>query len=481
MRKVVAYYRYSSNNQDENSIAYQRESTQNHCKKVGFEIIQEYVDEAQTGTNDNRAGFLQMIEDAEKSPEWDAIMVYDLSRFTRNFYDSAKYSRLLEDLGIELKSVTQPFDNTNEGYMLRNVMHVINDYYSKNNSKHTHSGMMTKAQGGFHCGGTPPLGYDLDENKRLVINQEEAVIVKLIFDCIDEDFSLKETASMLNSRGYFTKAGKPFTKNSFDNILKQEKYIGTYLWNTTQKRKSNFTRNSHAKKPIEEQVRIEDAIPAIIDAEQFYRVQEKRKSRANGRASSKSRTHYMLSGLQILKCAECGSYLIGTIRTSHGKKHTTYSCPNYKTKTCSMKEINTDVLDRAVAFYIASDLRNRKDLKEISELLSVDPICNLLINKKKGIEKSIHNVLHTVSKCYCEETTERLRILKEQKADVNTQIEARQNYTKELTEENIHKVCNRFAKYLMDSKDVEVKKYIRSTVKEILVGNDDVQISLNIL
>ena len=77
MRKVVAYYRYSSNNQDENSIAYQRESTQNHCKKVGFEIIQEYVDEAQTGTNDNRAGFLQMIEDAEKSPEWDAIMVYD--------------------------------------------------------------------------------------------------------------------------------------------------------------------------------------------------------------------------------------------------------------------------------------------------------------------------------------------------------------------------------------------------------------------
>ena len=174
----------------------------------------------------------------------------------------------------------------------------------------------------------------------------------------------------------------------------------------------------------------------------------------------------MLCGLQILKCAECGSYLIGTIRTSHGKKYATYSCPNHKTKTCSMKKIDTDILDRAVAFYIASDLRSRKDLKEISELLSVDPICNLLINKKKGIEKSIHNVLHTIRKCYCEETTERLRILKEQKTEVNTQIEARQNYTKELTEENIHKVCNRFAKYLMESKDVEVKKYLRSIVKE---------------
>ena len=101
--------------------------------------------------------------------------------------------------------------------------------------------------------------------------------------------------------------------------------------------------------------------------------------------------------------------------------------------------------------------------------------------KKKGIEKSIHNVLHTVSKCYCEETTERLRILNEQKSEVTSQIEACQNYTKELTEENIHKVCNRFAKYLMESKDVEVKKYLRSTVKEILVGNDDVQISLNII
>lgn len=480
-RKVVAYYRYSSNNQDENSIEYQRLAAQEYCKRNNYDLVKEYIDEAKTGTNDNRAGFLQMKKDASKSPTWDAVIFYDFSRFSRDVSLAIQDTAYFHDLDIDLISITQPLDNSNEGYLMRHFIYSLNDYYSKNNAKHTHEGMKLKALQGLHCGGTPPLGYDVDENKKLVINPEEAIVVKLIFDCFDANFSLNQTAELLNSRGYLTKAGKPFTKNSFDNILNQEKYVGIFSWNTTQKRKTNYTRNSHAKKSLEEQVRIENAVPAIIDAEQFYRVQEKRKNHSSYCSPSKSRYHYMLSGLQILKCAECGSFLVGTICATHGRKYTTYSCPNRKSKKCSMKEIHTEILDRAVAFYIASDLRNRKDLKEISELLSVDPICNLLINKKKGIEKSIHNVLHTVSKCYCEETTERLRILNEQKSEVTSQIEACQNYTKELTEENIHKVCNRFAKYLMESKDVEVKKYLRSTVKEILVGNDDVQISLNII
>lgn len=480
-RKVAAYYRFSSNNQTENSIEYQRLAAIAYCRRNGFELVHEYIDEAQTGTNDRRLEFRQMILDAEKLPEWEIVVVYDYSRFARNLNDALKYTSFLDDMGIELHSVTQPFDNTNEGYMMRNMIHVLNDYYSRNNSKHTHEGMKSKAKKGLHCGGVPPLGYDVGPDQRLVINPEEATIVQLIFDCIDADYSYAKTAELLNARGYRTKVGKPFTKNSFDNILRQEKYIGVYSWNTVQQRKRNFTRNSHAKKPLEEQIRIDDSIPAIIDAEKFYRIQQKRSDRVKGSASSKARNHYMLSGMQILRCAECGSYLIGNARSSHGREYTTYACPKHKTKECSMTEINTDTLDRAVAFYIASDLRYRKDLKTISELLCEDPICDLLRNKKAGIEKSITNVLQSVSQCYCKEMAEKIRMLSEEKADVDAQIKACQNYVRELTDENIHSICNRFIQYLIHSEDVEVKKYLKATVKEILVGQDDVEISLNIL
>ena len=145
-----------------------------------------------------------------------------------------------------------------------------------------------------------------------------------------------------------------------------------------------------------------------------------------------------------------------------------------------MPEIHADTLDRAVAFYIASDLKNRKDHEEISKLLRDDTILKLLRNKKAGIEKSINNVLHAVSQCYSKEMSEKLRILNQEKDSVEAQIQACQNHTTELTEENIVSVCNRFAKHLISSEDVEVRQFLKATINEILVSHDDVQISLNI-
>ena len=145
-----------------------------------------------------------------------------------------------------------------------------------------------------------------------------------------------------------------------------------------------------------------------------------------------------------------------------------------------MPEIHADTLDRAVAFYIASDLKNRKDHEEISKLLRDETIIKLLRNKKAGIDKSINNVLHAVSQCYSKEMSDKLRILNQEKDSVETQIQACQNHTTELTEENIFSVCNRFAKYLISSEDVEVRQFLKATINEILVSRDDVQISLNI-
>jgi len=275
---VALYMRYSSDNQTENSIKYQRAALRSYCLNHNMRIVREYADRERTGKNDKRLEFQRLIEDAQKKPRWKKVLVYKLNRYFRNAKSAIAYDDVFADHGIEVISVTQQIDNSPSGRLMRHIFYVFDEFQSDLIAEHTHMGMMSKASEASHCGGKPPLGYDID-NKRLVINEQEAEIVHMIFKCIDNGCSYVQTAKLLNEKGYRTKQGKPFTKNSFDLILSQEKYIGVFTWNKTRQRKSNDTRNSHAQKLEDEQIRVENAIPAIIDRDLFDRVQQKRDSR----------------------------------------------------------------------------------------------------------------------------------------------------------------------------------------------------------
>ena len=103
--KVVAYCRYSSENQrDGYSIEAQMRAINDFCKKEGHELINTYIDEARSGTSDNREAFQQMIEDSSKKV-FGAIVVHKLDRFARDRYDSAIYKKKLKDNGVRLISV----------------------------------------------------------------------------------------------------------------------------------------------------------------------------------------------------------------------------------------------------------------------------------------------------------------------------------------------------------------------------------------
>ena len=158
---VAAYMRYSSNNQDKTSIMYQRNAISTYALNRGYFVAAEYIDEARTGTNDRREGLQQMIADARAHPKWNKILVYDFSRFARNSKDSRKYTDELEDIDIELISVTQEIDNnSSDGPLMRGVINLLDEHYSRNLAKHIHAGMKLKAKDGMHCGGNPPLGYE---------------------------------------------------------------------------------------------------------------------------------------------------------------------------------------------------------------------------------------------------------------------------------------------------------------------------------
>ena len=131
-------------------------------------------------------------------------------------------------------------------------------------------------------------------------------------------------------------------------------------------------------------MRIEGGCPQIITKEQFQRVQEALAARASGKAGSKRRHHYMLSGLKIMKCAECGSYMVGVARTSHGKGYTTYACPKHKSDGCSTKEIRTEYVDKLVVRLIYQDLLHREDHAVITRQMKYGNETKRLTDKRNG-------------------------------------------------------------------------------------------------
>lgn len=477
---AVAYMRYSSNNQDEESIKYQRSAIMTYAFTRGYHIATEYIDEARTGTNDRRAEFQRLLGDARNKPTWSKILVYDLSRFSRNNNDATKYLAELEDLDIEVVSVTQTFDDSNEGLLSRGITNLLNEYYSRNLSKHTHSGLQQKAKDAKHCGGKAPLGYNVGTEEKLVINEEEAELVKLIFDLYEANYSYNKMARELNNRGYKTKTGQAFTKNSFSSILTQRKYIGTYTWNKARKKTNKGTRNSHKYKPDSEQIIIYDAIPAIIGKEQFDRVQAMIASRKNGTSASKSRRYYLLSGIGKLKCAECGAYLVGTARRSHGIEYIYYSCPNHKRHTCSVKEIRADYLNEFVVRAVVKDIYNREDLADIFNSIDDKDKIVRLRDKLRGLDKATKNILTAMRRDLNNELQDELKQISEEKANIKLELDRLTKKQLLMTDENRKKICYKIAKMMLSSESLEVKQYLAHAIDSIVVSNDNVELTLNI-
>jgi site-specific DNA recombinase len=384
----------------------------------------------------------------------------------------------LEDAGITLVSITQNFGNDNEGFLLKGITNLLNEYYSKNNAKHTHEGMKVKAKAGLHVGGIPPLGYDVGEDRKLIINEDEAECVRLIFELFELNYSKKRIAEILNERGFKNKLGQPFRATSLDSVLRQEKYTGTYIWNRAHKANSEGKKNSHKSKPQEEIITIEDGCPMIISREQFDRVQEMISEKSSGRSHSKSRNNYMLGGLRIIKCAECGSYMIGNPRTSHGRKYMVYSCPKHKKNQCSMKEISTELLDVTVAKELVKEFITEENVKIATDKRNCKEYRQLK-NKLKGNEKASLNILKAVETSYSDIVADKLKYLATSRKELQSKIEEYERTMPKVTPGELKKIQDRIMSLLIKSDDPEVKIFLKKAVREIVVRSTEVKIIMN--
>ncbi|MBP1574299.1 MAG: recombinase family protein [Oscillospiraceae bacterium] len=368
-RRAALYARFSSANQQEQSIDGQFRVMEDYCRKNGVIIVKKYADEAKSATTDKRPQFQQMVSDSYNH-EFDTVLVYKFDRFARNRFDHAIYQRILNKNGVTLYSVIENLDDSPESIMMQSVISGMNEFYSADLSRNTKRGLRETALKAKTTGGIAPLGYDIDpETGKYIINEKEAEAVNIIFSMYAKGFGYGAIIKELNRQGFLTKAGRPFVKSSLYSILTNPKYNGTYVYNRRASKSPTGTRNDHSYKDYSSLIVVEGGCPRLVDEETFNAVTKRIKENKciGGRVSPKhEKEEYLLTGK--VRCIECNHSMIGNMRFSgrNKEKYVTYRCPTHS-NICSNKEINRDYLERYTIYLLENYILNRKSLSNIKK------------------------------------------------------------------------------------------------------------------
>ena len=384
MKNAVIYARYSSYNQTEMSIEGQLAECRRYAEKHALVIIQEYIDRAQSATTDKRPNFQRMIEDSSYGT-FDIILVYQFDRFARNLNDAGYYRKILADNGVSVVSAMENIPNDSSGVITLGMIDAINQWYSSQLSEKARRGLRQRAELLKYNGGNLTYGFAVDENGYYILNETTAPIVKEIFERTAAGESGTDIAKDLNARGIRTVRGNKFGKNSFQSILRNERYKGTYVY---------------------DDIKIPDAIPRIVSDELFDEVQALLGTKAR-RGHRPAVEDYLLTGK--LFCGHCKDQMIGTSGTSHtGVTYRYYTCANAP-KKCDKKNVKKDFIESLILEHcrqmlsdeiinrvvIGIDEQNTKDLESPvimnlkTEIKETEKKIDRLLDQMEGAEGSI--------------------------------------------------------------------------------------------
>lgn len=388
--RVAIYTRVSTEDQAQEgfSLEAQKDKLTEYCKLNGYTIAGIYSDEGLSGKNTMRPRLQAMLKDAE-SRMFDLVLVWDISRISRNTLDLLTIAQHFEKHNIGLKSYSETTEfDSDEGKFSMQLHGAFAELLRKKIIKNVHLGMNRRAKEGKWNGGRI-LGYDII-NKALVINDEEAKIVKIIFDLYVDGQGCINIRDKLNSLNLKTKNGKAFTHIAILTILENPAYKGFIRYGKT---KFHEVRNKREKQ--KDYILVRGKQEPIISEEQFDKAQDILKSNRRATRRMPSNPH-LLSGL--LKCPECGgrmNYQPAGQRKHNDKHGGYYNCSTYKnTRGCNHNTLRAKQIEKAVLERIKYVINHKQIIDDIvSEINSNNTIDTGLIQKQlQDTEKQISKV-----------------------------------------------------------------------------------------
>ena len=330
--RVAAYCRVSTDT-DEQATSYdvQVEHYTEYIKKnPTWEFAGIYADDGISGTNTKkREEFNRLIDDC-MGGRIDMIVTNSISRFARNTLDCLNYIRKLKDMNIPVYFEKEGINTLDaKGEVLLTIMASLAQQESQSLSQNVRLGLQYRyQQGKVQICTNRFLGYDKDEEGKLIINPEEAEVVRRIFREYLEGRSYYDIGKGLTADGIKTAAGSDFwLASTLRKILRNEKYIGDALLQKTVT--TDFlTKKRVENKGIVPQYYVEGSHEAIIPKELYMMVQEEMVRRANLETGTGKRRiysgKYALSS--IVFCAHCGDVFQRTHWNVRGRKKIVWRC-----------------------------------------------------------------------------------------------------------------------------------------------------------
>jgi len=338
LKRAVSYSRYSSAQQRDVSIEQQQRDIRAFAEREGYTIVHEYADHAKSGFHniENRTEFMSMIQ-ASATGAFDTVIAWKVDRFGRNRRESAIYKGQLADNGVSVVYAMEPIPDGAAGVLTEGMLEALAEWYSRTISENTKRGLHDNAIKGLYNGHLA-YGYDRTPDNRFSVNEAEAAIVRRIFDLYSQGHSFADIVRAMEADGIMSKCGKPFQKSTVLYILRNENYIGVYHWSG---------------------VRIEGAMPRIIDDDLFEQCQAMRKK--TFRHKEKAPEPYYLSGK--CTCGLCGAPIYGHYGSGRNhKRYLYYVCSNVKSHQCTARYNHKRDLEAPLFDFIFNKILNKSTI-----------------------------------------------------------------------------------------------------------------------
>lgn len=514
-KKCYIYTRVSTAAQTEGySLEAQTERLRKYADYKEMEVVREYCDAGKSGKSiTGRPEFQRMLQDVSEERDGVAfILVFKLSRFGRNAADVLNSLQFIQDYGVNLVCVEDGIDSSKDsGKLTITVLSAVAEIERENILVQTMEGRKQKAREGKWNGGQAPFGYDLDsKNSTLVVNEEEAEIVRIIYDkFVHTDMGADAICNYLNQRGYTKKKVRGHELNYFARglimkILDNPVYIGKIAYGKNVTEKVKGTRDEYRRVKTDDYLLADGLHEAIVDEETWEAAREKRKRTGVRFVKTHSLEHeHILTGL--IRCPLCGGGMSGTVQRRQNKKTGEYKdtfyyrCHHRKKvdgKICDYKPmLNQKMINAEVEEFIRYMVAGDEFRKFVQEKLEEKVDVSALETEREQLQKQLKQVqgsklkliqmldrLDTGDKHYTrkyQDMQDRLDNLYDKVAefeeamkDIDAKIGA--SYGKEITGKKLYEFLLDFDILYDKMTDMEKKEFMNTFIEKIELKNETV-------
>lgn len=385
------------------SIKGQEMMLTDYVTERGWTLVDVYIDDGYSGTSFNaRPDFMRLLKDVERG-KINCIVVRDLSRFGRNYAKAGYYlEEYFPEHRVRFIAINDHFDTAKGDDDITPFKNVFNEMYAKDISGKTKSAKRTYAKQGKFLGSIAPFGYQRSAADKhvLVIDVEQAVIVKRIYLLYTSGVSMRSIADLLNKEGtlsprayYYQSKQKAnllnesltWNSNTVRQLIKNVVYCGHMA--QCKRRSLSYKSKLRLVVPEDEWVIVRNTHEPIVDEALWQKANDLGKSHKQIRVrTSSSGSVSLFAGFVF--CQQCGSSMSFSVNK--------YKCSRYNTHgshVCSPHNISMDVLYDAVL----ADIQQNAVLVEKDEQLVIERLERLKNAQKESKLEDVRKKIRSAS------------------------------------------------------------------------------------